>query len=898
MTTDDPMIQAVPETGEPVEVSPADLPKYIEVRQHPPGKFSSYRHQWQDKAGGVIRSIGRWKKTGAEVVQKLLFQREKGWTEDTIKAWFDDHPEYRYPDATYGGVFFALAADDAADPIEDAFTLTAETLDACNAENGTVFDVIPIRGGWGKNQRRGPDGRLYRDYFTTDFLQSLLPLIEGTPVQAVKIRAKSAENLPADAPDIIKNTLADLRQHGHPEPLTNMLLTMGLTGNTIGFLKNCRYEVFAGQDVGSGDGLRAEFHLAETPDALAARQLFHTAWQQGLRRSLGLSINYKSNVIFTEHDGLPACQFLQATKHVSTEFVPNPGAGGVILGVLQGESSMNDDVKAPVQAQDTPQPDHEIPASDAPTTQAVKMSTADREVRQEPTVKSQTPPAEGTEDSLEAVQSLIHVAVETMKTEMAPLAAEVQAIKRADLQRELSLLVTQSTVSQPKKDKLLDSITSGTVKTREDVEFLLSLAQSEATPVYPSFLGLSGADVTRDPKDVMKLRSLQTWGLPLTQSEQDFVGKHRIAPFSGIKDEYIAYTKDTGLRNACDTAYMQSVMHPDMAWIPGLGDGYTQTVYNTTYPGFLTNIINRTLEAHYKKTDKSWERLVAKGSPYSDNRTHEEWILGQFPEIDAVAQGGTYTEVGYGNLQKLTNTSSKYGNIFKVTEETLQDDNLDYIKTSVQLFADAMNRTVMRKVMNNILAYSTAVNNATMTDSIAGTLYNNVLRGYNYVNGTILEFEKIRQLIEYMLTQRDYADDDGTQAPLVLMPWLFIGNITKIGYVRSFVRGEYEPGRTDQLPNTLHMTSIPVENFIGVHPSYLYDIAESGLFILPNPAEFAGQKISFFRGMETPEFVWEGNQQPAFGQAWASDVLQLRLKFKFRLGYQRLKAFYGLFQNL
>jgi hypothetical protein len=246
----------------------------------------------------------------------------------------------------------------------------------------------------------------------------------------------------------------------------------------------------------------------------------------------------------------------------------------------------------------------------------------------------------------------------------------------------------------------------------------------------------------------------------------------------------------------------------------------------------------------------------------------------------------------------MTNSSQKYGNLFQVTEETIQDDDLDYVRASIQQFGNAMNRTVFRKVMDKILAYSTTVNGATMTDSIAGTLYNNVNRGSNWVNGSIENYEDVRTLIEYMLTQVDYPDDAGGKADLMLQPWIFVGNITKIGYVRSYVRGEYEAGRPDWLPNTLHMTQIPAENFVGVHPNYLYDVANEGLFILPDPRQFAGLKISYFRGMMTPEFVWEGNQQAPYGSVFSSDVLKLRLKFKFRLGYQRLKAFYALWTDV
>ena len=106
---------------------------------------------------------------------------------------------------------------------------------------------------------------------------------------------------------------------------------------------------------------------------------------------------------------------------------------------------------------------------------------------------------------------------------------------------------------------------------------------------------------------------------------------------------------------------------------------------------------------------------------------------------------------------------------------------------------------------------------------------------------------------------------------------------------------KFEPGRTDSLPNTLYMPGLGESNFIGVHPNYLYEHPEA-LILMPNPQEFAGLVLSFFKGMGSPQLVWAGNQQPAYGNAFSNDRLELKIKFKYRLYRERPAAFYAMYQ--
>ena len=77
--------------------------KYIHVRQHDPAHFTGYETraiaQTDFATGGDMSgikvSLGTWAKTGAKVIQKFLFEKEAGWTNERVKAWFAENPQFQ-----------------------------------------------------------------------------------------------------------------------------------------------------------------------------------------------------------------------------------------------------------------------------------------------------------------------------------------------------------------------------------------------------------------------------------------------------------------------------------------------------------------------------------------------------------------------------------------------------------------------------------------------------------------------------------------------------------------------------------------------------------------------------------------------------------------------------------
>ena len=855
----------------PIEPTPDEPapPKHLKVRLNDPAHFSAYQTvpyrrtpdgKDDPESDGVQVSYGIWKKTGAKTAQVYLFDREKGWDDAKVAAWFAARPQIPRP-------VTIPATQAVSDTLMEIPATLAESPDA----DYKVFAVHVIREGWGKNRRLGADGRRYQDYFPKSFLQKLAPMLEGSAVQAVKLTKDESGALPAN----VEAAVAELRRHGHPPQAVNALLDHGLIGNTVGFFKQAEFADNATQDeTGQPRAVdRAVLYFADTPAAEQTRQLVKFAWNKGLKQSLGLSINYRANASFGEVEGRPAFIFDTPTHHVSTEIVANPAAHGGIVAVIQSMQGLNEqttDIQggaaaATPEQQPTPANEQTL---DAPAAQAV------------------------TEKIVERV-----IVDDAAKAELAELKAQMAAFTQAQAEekakRALDVLVTQSELDADSKQVLLSEIAAGGLPTEHMVKSAIAVAvkarqmaiaatqaQQQATP----FPGMSGRiEVGKTPADVANIRTKLLWDIPLTQTEQETQKKYGIPAFHGIQDEYVALTGD-----------YDKTLHFNQEYFRGMVGAFAQatSVTTDTYSDFLKNVISLRVERHWQDTDKSHLKVVKIGESFSDTRPEDEIILGQMADIATVAEDAGYIEAVAPYKEKVTSNALKFGNIISVTEETILNDNVDLIKQTTDIFVEAMNRTIAKNIWNMLINYGTAFNNKNVgTSATGGVLYDATLN--NYVDGNASDIAKVRQLVNLMMAQTDITAS-GTGQPLMLTPSLAVCNAQNVGVVEKIMNGGYELTSAN-VGDALSM-NFPMERIIGVHPSYLAT-KTTALFLLPNPATFAGMELRYFRGQSAPTLEYEGAQQPRYGYAFSHDRLLLKLKMRFRLTLKRKKAFFSLYPS-
>lgn len=900
--------------------------KYIHVRQHDPAHFSGYETRAiagtdfapGGEMDGIKVSLGTWAKTGAKVIQKFLFDKDAGWTNERVKTWFAEHPQFqliRSLDEIFDDMADTVIPehDSQADEPSSSEAIAVQSvlidtpcvMDAALGAEFSVLKVHVIREGWGKNRRLSPDGIQACDYFTKEFLRSLLPMLENSAVQAVKLTAKQDADGPA--PLRLPALVEELQRHGHPPTVVNILFDQGFVGNTVGFLRNVEYVENAVIDEAGTprDVLVAEFHVADTDAVKPTRQLISYAWSHGFQKALGLSINYRANAQFTQVDGRPAFRFDTATHHVSTELVPNPAAHGGIVSVIQ---SMGDTNTAP--KTDTMSPDAAEATKETQTAPAQKETSGAQQTHDQ-TPSGQTAPtdAEQSTETPEPTAAEPSEEVNAMQNEISELkemvtgltdslkivTGAVGEIQKDKQQQALEAIVTQSTLDAADKADILSGIASGEYVTHLDVTRAVKLVQTAqeravaavqsqmGAPVFPG-MGHLPATVTKDPSDVNNIRSKLLWGSPMTQSEQDMATKYGIGRFMGVQDEYKTITGDTGLNFRFDQAGFER----------NIGAFAQATSMTTlTYPEFLRNVLIGRAEIHWKAQNKDHLKVVKVGEPFTDTKPEDEFVLGQISDIPIVLEDGAYNELSAAHKETIRSEAVKRGGILSFSEETILNDRTDLVKQSVDLLIAAMNRTEAKGVWKMQAGYNTAFNDEQLGDGVggAGTDYLYSAARSNYINGAI-SIANIQNLVNLLLTQTDIAEVEGEGEGIVLMPKVAVCNVINTGVVRRILNGDYEVNSTDV--STALNLGFSEEQIVGIHPSYLYG-KPGAVFLYPDPADFAGMEIRHFRGKSTPDLVWEGNQQPAHGYTFANDRMLLKLKKRTRLVRKRKKAFHALF---
>jgi len=390
------------------------------------------------------------------------------------------------------------------------------------------------------------------------------------------------------------------------------------------------------------------------------------------------------------------------------------------------------------------------------------------------------------------------------------------------------------------------------------------------------------------------------WDVALTQEETDLVKQHRIQPFHNWSEEYCTLTGDYGKRFQYDESYFQGQINSE-AFVQEVYTGpFAQAVILTsTYPEFLRNVISQRMRDVWGKIDMEWKKVVRVGDAFADTRDEEDFIPGMAPEIPTVAENGAYVDGTNGAVEKVTSSATKYGRLFVVTEDDILNDRLGFVKRRADSHVMAMYVTIAHRVWKYVLGYGTAVNNEDLGDSatsgVTGGVLYHALRN-NYVNGSINDSDKIKELVDLMMVQTDIAAAGETNMPLPLQPGKVICKNTNLGWVLGRLLGEYEPGFTDHRPNKLLLDFLSRDDVIGLHPYYLHDKPDF-LGMLPNPPTYDGIEVRYFRGQESPETIWENNQQPSNGYVFSQDQMRMRIKMRIRINRTQKKAFYALFES-
>lgn len=148
---------------------------------------------------------------------------------------------------------------------------------------------------------------------------------------------------------------------------------------------------------------------------------------------------------------------------------------------------------------------------------------------------------------------------------------------------------------------------------------------------------------------------------------------------------------------------------------PGVPTALREALQTTTWAQVFGDSVRRILQKeHADAPFNVWQPLVSDMLPAQDFRTNRLIRVGQFADLSAVGQLGTYPELTEPADEEETAGVQKFGNLFSISWETVVNDDLGKIRQLPKMLGVSASRTLSKRILLTNLA-----NNPTLADSNA-----------------------------------------------------------------------------------------------------------------------------------------------------------------------------------
>lgn len=278
--------------------------RFIRIRQHSPGLYSTFRQGALNAAKGIYAVYGKRKNSQKWEIQSLLFDR-KQWDTGRARSWVSSHG-YVYPSRQ------ALHHSHITSP----FTITS-AIEQHNPDY-SVLDVIIIESGPGKNQIfLEEENAVFRENFTDEVINTLPDVLEGVSIEAYVVEGEDGE-----------------RQFIHPSADIISQSPVGLVPHQVGFLQEVHVDK---ESLLDRIRIRAKAVFNDSALAQDLRAVIKSAIERGAKFVPAPSIN---GMMLWSPQRRKQQNFFDALRVLSmrsVEFVSRPAAGGAIYAVIEGE---------------------------------------------------------------------------------------------------------------------------------------------------------------------------------------------------------------------------------------------------------------------------------------------------------------------------------------------------------------------------------------------------------------------------------------------------------------------------------------------------------------------------------------------------------------------------------
>lgn len=412
-----------------------------------------------------------------------------------------------------------------------------------------------------------------------------------------------------------------------------------------------------------------------------------------------LSIDANVGFVVENHnDGKPCRRVLQFHKFNSTDIVDNASAGGRVRNSVKETAEENKDMnEKEFLASLTPERLAEL-IKTRPELAGAIQSTQIKETKPVPIVD----PPEAVVPKAEEGGSMKPVNMERM----------LEQLRRTSNTVTLQEALRKSRLPQLFQDKIEEQFIEDL--SEEEIRF-----KKRLTKVIESNTGLAAAfaqaEINKKQNGVAGT-TITGWHC---ESQLDKITM-ALDGFFANEDQKLADGSTVKRYNSFREAYFE--LTGDKKFKGRLGESaqlrLLEAADTNTFQKILGDSITRKMQKDYASAPAFWKLLVSDVRYGNvDFRTQRSQLLGGYPALSTVAQGGTYQTITTPGDVEVTWTISKYGNLERITLEMIANDDVGIVRRLPTRLALSASTALERYILLTLI-----VNNPTY-DADALTLF-------------------------------------------------------------------------------------------------------------------------------------------------------------------------------
>lgn len=268
------------------------------------------------------------------------------------------------------------------------------------------------------------------------------------------------------------------------------------------------------------------------------------------------------------------------------------------------------------------------------------------------------------------------------------------------------------------------------------------------------------------------------------------------------------------------------------------------------FPNILQDVVHKRLLKGYEEAAETWQKWVRIGS-LRDFRKTQLVSLTIFDDLEKVNENGEYTYGTIGDRGEEIQLA-KYGRMFRVSYETIVDDDLRLLTAIPALMGRAAAR------MPGDLVYAILTGNPTLSDGVP--LFD---ADHNNTDNAALSYDSLFERRTAMMTQK-IATSDGKLRTVGIRPEFLIVPPELSGAAFQILNAEFEDSNLQ--PNRVRNA------FKVIEEPRLSDDSNAGFYLAANGNTADTIEVAFRDGISAPQLDSK--------EAWEVDALEYKVRFE------------------